>query len=433
LLANLVALHQQTGANIHFFDTYTFVNQIRANPTAYGYTAAGVAPNVACTLNQPVACGTLTFAQQNQFLSIDGIHWSYRFHEQMAQAIANQLLAPDTMASQADLVDATAQAFSNATMRRLQDNRTRSMMSNLMSADLPLKAPPPPPPGTYGPFAFYLEGLYAGGDRSDRLGGAGISYNVGGVTFGADYRIAPNLLVGLAFNYSNPSADLTQGWGRMSADAYQLSGYASWTYRNWFLDLAATGGVNKLSITRPGLISSLTASPDGTSFVAQGKTGYLFDVGALSAGAANASSFRVGPIVGFSYSHVNIDGYTEMGDPLLTQQVNAQSVDGFTGRAGIEFRSAYLWGTWAVSPWLDLTVEHDFADGARVLTTAQTYAIALQVTTPVANGNDTYGRVAGGLSAQVAQNMFLNINGEATFGRDAGNDYGLSGGLKVVW
>jgi hypothetical protein len=33
----------------------------------------------------------------------------------------------------------------------------------------------------------------------------------------------------------------------------------------------------------------------------------------------------------------------------------------------------------------------------------------------------------------VAQNVFINLNGEATFARDNGNDYALTGGVKVVW
>ena len=41
--------------------------------------------------------------------------------------------------------------------------------------------------------------------------------------------------------------------------------------------------------------------------------------------------------------------------------------------------------------------------------------------------------MAGGFSAQVAQNVYVNFNGEATFGRSDGNDYALTGGVKVVW
>jgi phospholipase/lecithinase/hemolysin/uncharacterized protein YhjY with autotransporter beta-barrel domain len=439
ILPNLVALHQSTGANIHYFDSDLFVTQIRANPTAYGFTAAGVAVNAygggpasANGFGSINAYNAQPFNVQNQFFTPDGLHWTYRYHEWLAAAIANQLLAPYTLASQADLVDATATAFSNSMMRRLEDYRTRAMVSDLVNADLPVKARPLPP-SPYGAFSFYVEGLYASGDRPDRAGGAGIDYNVGGVTFGADYRISPTFLVGMAFNYSNATADVNQGWGHLSSDAYQLAAYASWTDRNWFADLAASGGWDNIKVTRPGIIGSLAGSPDGSSFVVQGKTGYLFDVTSFGVGQSNAAVVKAGPIAGFTYSHVHIDAYTETGDPILNQAVGSQSSDGFTGRAGIEFRSAYLWNAWKISPWLAVTVEHDFADGARVLTTAQTYALALTIATPVSNPTETYGRVAGGFSAQVAQNVFINLNGEATFARDNGNDYALTGGVKVVW
>jgi len=165
----------------------------------------------------------------------------------------------------------------------------------------------------------------------------------------------------------------------------------------------------------------------------QGKTGYLFDIAALGVGQSNASALKAGPIAGFTYSRAHINAYTEAGDPLLTQAIGSQTSEGFTGRAGVEFRSAYMWNSWRVSPWLALTVEHDFDDGARVLTTAQTYALALTIGTPVSNPTQTYGRAAGGLSAQVAQKVFVNVSGEATFARSDSNDYAVTGGIKVIW
>jgi uncharacterized protein with beta-barrel porin domain len=261
----------------------------------------------------------------------------------------------------------------------------------------------------------YVDGLYATGDTTDRAGAAGIGYNVGGVTIGADYRLWPSFLVGAAFNYSNASANVNQGWGSMTTEAFQFAGYGSWSNRNWFADLAASGGFDHLKITRPGLTSNLTGSPDATSFVLQGKTGYLFDVAAIGAGAFNASSVKVGPIAGFTYSNVHINAYTEAGDPILNQAVGSQSTDGVTGRAGLEFRSSYILNSWRVSPWLDLTAEHDFGAGAQTLTTAQAYALALTIATPVSGRNETYGRVAGGFNFQVAQNI------------------SLTGGVRVTW
>jgi outer membrane lipase/esterase len=435
ILPNLIALHQQTGANIHYFDSNLFVTEIRANPTAYGFTAAGTAPNAygIGTFGSAAAFNAQPFNVQNQFFTPDGLHWTYRYHEWLAAAVANQLLAPFTMAGQADLVDQVGQAFSDSTMRRLDTYRTQAMLSDLVSADMPVKAKPrPAAPGTYGALSVYVDGLYATGDTSDRAGAAGIGYNVGGVTIGADYRLRPNFLVGAAFNYSNATGNEHQGWGSTTTDAYQFAGYGSWSNRNWFADLAISGGFDNLKITRPGLVTPLTGSPDATSFVVQGKTGYLFDVAALNSGAFNASAVKLGPIVGLTYSHVHINGYTETGDPILNQAVGDQNTDGVTGRAGVEFRSSYLWNKWMVSPWLDLTAEHDFNAGAQTLTTAQTYALALTIATPVSSRNETYGRVAGGFSVQVAQNVSANLTGETTFARTT-NVSSLTGGVRVTW
>jgi outer membrane lipase/esterase len=435
MLPNLVALHQQTGANIHYFDSNLFVSEIRANPTAYGFTAAGTAPNAygIGTFGSAAAFNAQPFNVQNQFFTPDGLHWTYRYHEWLAAAIANQLLAPFTLAGQADLVDQVGQAFSNSTIRRLDTYRSQEMLSDLVSADMPVKAKARPvAPGTYGALSVYVDGLYATGDTTDRAGAAGIGYNVGGVTIGADYRLRQNFLVGAAFNYSNATGNEHQGWGSMTANAYQFAGYGSWSNRNWFADLAASGGFDNLKITRPGLVTPLTGSPDATSFVLQGKTGYLFDVAVLNLGVFNASSVKLGPIAGFTYSHVHINAYTETGDPILNQAVNSQNTDGVTGRVGAEFRSSYLWNRWMVSPWLDLTAEHDFGAGAQTLTTAQTYVLALTIATPVSSRNETYGRVAGGFNVQVAQNVSANITGETTFARST-NVSSLTGGVRVTW
>jgi len=159
------------------------------------------------------------------------------------------------------------------------------------------------------------------------------------VTLGADYRFLANFLVGAAFNYSNATANLNQGWGHLSSDNYQGSIYASWNFTNWFADLALSGGANDIKVTRPGLISTLSGNPDGNSIVLQGKTGYLFDTGTFGFNPLNAAAFKVGPIVGATWSHVHIDSYVETGDPILNQSVGSQSVDGFTGRAGVEVRT----------------------------------------------------------------------------------------------
>ncbi len=432
MLTNLIAIKQANpDVNIHYFDSDRFVKEIRANPTAYGFTAAGVAPNAfgAGSFGSAQAYNLQPFNVQNQFLTPDGLHWTYRFHEWLALGITNQLLAPYSMAAQGDFTEIAANSFSNSLFRFLDNSRSRKAML----ADLSMKDWVPERPAYhYGNVSLFVELDHGQGDRSDRFGATGFNYNLSGITAGLELAAAPHTTLGLAVNSSSPNANLNNGFGSVKADFAQIAGYASVSYPNWFVDGAITAGGGDLHIVRPGLVSALTADPNAGMITAATKAGYLFDLPALSM-LPGSGLLKAGPIAGLTYSHVNISAYTEAGDPLLNQIVNGQSVDGLTGKAGLELRYPVRIGSTVINPWVDLTIERDFLDGARTLVTAQSYSPALTISTPVAGASQTYGRLAGGLSASVTNNISVNINGDTTFARSNGNDYSIMGGVKFTW
>jgi outer membrane lipase/esterase len=433
LLANLVSLHNQTGANIHFFDTTMFINEIRANPTAYGYTVAGVQPGVNCFsllgFTTASCAPGASFATQNQYLSWDGIHFTYRTHELLSLYIANQMLAPYTMAPQAEIAQASAVDFANSLMGRLDAIRYQNAAGNEYASTYnsygmatkapPLKAPPADPLGAWTIFAM---GAYAHGNQNDRLGAAGYDDNTGAGTVGFDYKWSRNLLLGGAFNYSDSTSNINFGGNtRTEVKSYQFAGFASWNYTNWFSDLVVSAGPNDYAISRPGILGNLTASPAGSDLVAAWKAGYLFDTHVV----------RLGPIGGLIYSKVWIDAYNENGDPLLTQAVSNQQLEGLTGSAGVQFRLPTT-ATSRFNPFLNLTVEHDFIGDARVITTAQTYALGLPIATQVTDGHSqTYGKVAGGTSIDLGGRFSATINAESTFARQGGNFMAVTAGLNA--
>jgi outer membrane lipase/esterase len=430
MLANLVSLHNQTGANIHFFDTNLLVNEIRANPTGYGFTAAGVAPGAACSpFFAPSACGTAPFNVQNQFLSFDGIHYTYRMQNLMALAITNQFLAPYTVATQAEMAEGSAVAFSNSLLARLDANRyansdpyanaDNSYGSYAMATKAPPHAQPVDP---LGPWSIFAMGSYVHANQDDRLGAAGFDNDLGAGTVGFDYRWSKNLLLGGAFSYSDTSSNVNLvGTTKTDVKAYSFAGFASVNYANWFSDLVLSYGLNDYNVSRSGLIDLISASPHGDNFVAAWKAGYLFDTAVV----------RLGPIGGLTYSRVWIDAYNENGDPLLTQAVSKQDLDGLTGSLGVQFRLPT--GTWnRVNPFLNLTVEHDFIGDARVITTAQTYALGLPIATQVTDGHsDTYGKVAGGANIDLGGRFSAIINAETTFARQGGNLVAITAGFNA--
>jgi outer membrane autotransporter protein len=171
-----------------------------------------------------------------------------------------------------------------------------------------------------------------------------------------------------------------------------------------------------------GVVDILSASPHGNNFVAAWKAGYLVDTAVV----------RVGPIGGLTYSRVWIDAYTESGDPLLTQSVGKQDVDGLTGSLGVQFRLPTSTLPRTFNPFLNLTVEHDFIGNARVITTAQTYALGLPIATQVTDGHSqTYGKVGAGTSIDLGGRFSAMINAELTFARQGGNVMAVTAGFNA--
>jgi uncharacterized protein YhjY with autotransporter beta-barrel domain len=152
-----------------------------------------------------------------------------------------------------------------------------------------------------------------------------------------------------------------------------------------------------------------------------GKAGYLFDAGPL----------RAGPIAGLSFADAQIAGYTETGDILLTNMVNRQTLDNLTGSAGVQLRSPFFIAHGLYSPFVNVTAEHDFVGSSRTLITTQVTTPLLPVLTPIDGRSQTYGKVAAGFAAQITDKVSATVNGVSTFARSDGNDFGVSGGLKV--
>lgn len=434
LESGLAGLHAQTGANIHYFDTNLLVNEIRANPAVYGFSAFGVQPNVNCASLlglTPASCpANATFAVQNQFLSWDGIHYTTRFHEILAQSIANQMIAPFTIAPQGEIAAVGAQAFASSLLLRLDSYRSLNAPQTVpatYTADLPGQPPRVIPTAILlgNPVSLFAEGGYATGGRDSRVGAPSFDYDFANVTVGAEYRATPNLLLGAAFNYGNPYINLTSlgsaGATQINVDTYQVGGFASFNYPNWYADFVFGYGFNQYDTTRAGIVDQLQSSHSGNTLVAAGKSAYLFDLG----------PFRAGPLGVLTYTKVWIDSYTERGDPLLTQSVRAQSFDELSGGLGIQIRAPFEVFGRVINPFLNVTAEHDFFNGNRTITTAQTYALDLPINTRI-SGYDgrTYGKVAVGLSVDFGGGFSGMINGAATFERANGDDYSVNGGFR---
>lgn len=404
----------QSGTRIFLLDTAAIFQRVGANPAAFGF----VNTTTPCLLVP--ACIGAPKAVQNTFLSLDGVHLTEGGYLVLSRYIVNALAAPNGVAAQAALGQIGTTSFATTLLQRLDALR--------LFAPGPLDATGAiagvPVAGPASPIIVWGQGSQAGGHVGTRGFATGFDYDSPGGTLGIEATPGPGVRFGFAFNYTNPSATLRGGAGRIDADSYQFAAYGSYTGANLFGDAVLAYGRHDYGVDRPGIIDRITASPGGDSVVVAAKAGYLFDAW---------NGWRLGPIAGLTYASTRVDAYTEQGDAALTQAVRGTSLDSLVGRVGAQWRTTPLpafGGT--VLGFVNLTAEREFLDGSRTIVTSLTTTPLLPILTPLGRASRAvYGQVEAGLRADLTAAVTATLTGGTTFARTGGDGYAVSGGLTV--
>jgi uncharacterized protein YhjY with autotransporter beta-barrel domain/phospholipase/lecithinase/hemolysin len=383
----VLAGYADQGAIVHYLDLNAMLSQVQANPAAYGITnglVCPIFPDPTCVLNSN---GYLFYG--------DALHLTSQGFAIVGQYVAAQLAAPLTLQAPGDLGLDTARQW----------GRTLSSRSDLYARGA----------GTQG-LRIYAVGDAMSRDvpRSDE--NSQFSIRGVGATIGAEYGLAGGV-VGIAANYSHPRAEFGNESARDSARSWQLGAYGSLSSGGLFGQAYVGYGKDKNRIRRAGVVEGMTASADGNHAVAGAKGGYLLPFAGL----------KVGPIVAIDYARAKVDGYTENGDPALTLNVGGQSLNALTGQAGLEVRGDLA----GLHPFVDFTAEHDFSGDSRLISFSQTSAPVIVNHWAATRDKETYGRVAGGATADLGSKISVDAYATTTLGRDHGEEMGGQLGVKV--
>lgn len=369
------------GSIVHYLDLNIVLDNIIANPGAYGITsgiACPAAPNPTCLSN---ASGYLFY--------LDGLHLTSRGFEIVAQYVAAQVNAPLMLQAPADLgVDNARQ------------------LGRLLSARLP-----------QGSAVTGLR-LFAMGDgftanHGETRGNNAFRNEGYGATIGAEYGFGAGG-AGVALRLSRPKADFGNESARVRNSSGQIGGYAglgfgSGGYVNAFLGY----GWDDYDIQRRGVVENMDASPNGHHWLAGIKGGYMIPMGWFSAG----------PIAGLDYARSKVNGYTEDGDPALTLDVSSQSLKSLRGNLGLEARTDLGEDYGGLRPYLAVMAEKEFSSDGRSVTFFQTSA-------PVIVNNfqfertskRAYGRVNVGGYAAITGALSVDAGMSLTVGKKHGNE-----------
>ncbi|TLU85669.1 MAG: autotransporter domain-containing protein [Chlorobium sp.] len=389
-----------SGVRVEYVDLAMIESNIAANPSLYGLTYATASPIPGDT------------PQVKQYLFyVDGLHLTSAGFAIMAEYIANRLNAPETFASSCELGLTATDAFVDTMFDRLDlFNVTTKRNTGESGIGSSL-------------WSVFVQGNSVVSRRSSSDNSKGYHSNDLGTTLGIEYRLTSDAMVAAAYSFGTPSLDLRKHAGTTSADANQLGLYGTYTKKSLFLQGLVSYGWLNYSNSRSGVVSKITAKPEGETFATALKGGYLFDV---------APSLRLGPIAGLNYLQAHVDGYSENGDPVLTLNLNEQTAKTVLGSVGAQARYAFDLGNTKLDSYMNFTVENNFEGSDRAIQYSATSAPRIVNSWTVTGApNHAFVRLAAGANANLTSTIAVMLNLSQTIEQPGGNDFFCTGGLKI--
>jgi len=279
-----------------------------------------------------------------------------------------ELIAPDELPAMFNIGVSLANIQSVNLARRMEDIRAGSsgfsatgFTINTRGRDFNMGlAGPTGPEGKSGPsvmqpspenrWGVFVTGLGEFTDVDSTSVAPGYYLSTGGLTFGVDYRVSPNLAIGLTGGYAHTNADLVNN-GSLDVNGGTIGAYATGFGGGFYFDAAAFGVFNGYDSHRTALLGTASGDTDGQDFNALVAAGYDWKSGGLT----------IGPLASFQYTYVGLDSFTEHGSlaPLSFSNQNAEST-----RTALGAKASYDWhvGHVVVRPEIRASWQHEFGD-----------------------------------------------------------------------
>ena len=400
-MQSTLAGYAADGVIVHYLDLNLVLDNVIANPTAYGITN-GIACPTFPGFGPPPGSTTCLINAGGYLFYGDALHLTSDGFKIVAQYVAAQLTAPLTLQAPSDLGLDVARQFGRTLTTRMdtgspRDGETTEGLKFFVVGDTVTR---------------HLDAGERNLDyRATSVGGtAGIQYGFG------------SGVAGVAVNYSKPKVNFTSDAADVDSRSIQVGGYAGFAIAGGFAQGYAGYGWDKHDIDRAGVVEGMEADPKGHHFLIGAKGGYLMPLGAV----------RVGPVVALDYAKAKVDGYTESGDPALTLNVDSLSYRSLRGSAGIEVRSDFEGGGVQLRPFASAVVEKDFSGDERTVRFAQTASPTIVNSFELSDASKkAYGRFSAGFGAAILTGVSLDIAGSATVGKDQGEETSAHLGVRI--
>jgi outer membrane autotransporter protein len=170
---------------------------------------------------------------------------------------------------------------------------------------------------------LWVRGYGNSGSQDTHKSVNGYDSSMWGVIGGIDGVITNDVLLGVAGGYASTSVENKGEGGGTDIDSYNGTIYVSYDNPGpWYSDAGLAFTWNSYDSSRrivfTGVDRTASSSPDGQTYAAFWDIGYVVEI---------APNWNLTPMAGLTYSHTNIDKYTETGADSLNLVVNKQNYD----------------------------------------------------------------------------------------------------------
>lgn len=390
------------GLRVAAADTFTLLNEVLADPGAYGFVnasvpACGATPSLLCTPADLVTPGA-----DQTFVFADGVHPTTGAHALIADYVAGILAAPGQISMLAETAVATRRQHVDRLHALLQANapaRQRTERHLWVSAD--------------GQFVeVESEGIAASAD------GAGA-----GITIGADMPLGERWIVGAALSVGQPKVDWARG-GHYRQTETAVSLYGSWSAGASFVTGVLSYGALDYDVQRAVHLGAATRTASGETDGTNASFG-------LEAGLRlTAGKLSHGPLAGVLVQQVKIEGFAEQGAGSANMRYGGQTRDSALARLG--WWVQYDAGAW--QPYARLTADRELRDDAREASAQLASATELPLfTMPAAAPGRTSATVVAGAALQLSPAWSANFGVSHSAAQGRGTSSGAFAMLSAAF
>lgn len=393
------------GLNVIPVNTFALLNEVIANPSAYGFSNV---TTPACN-GSSVQCGPagsgLPFSYaagtDQTYLFADGVHPTTAAHAMVAQYVVSEIMAP----GQISLLGEAPLAASAAQYRAIRNQ----MLADGQGSDTRMFASV-----DYGRQRFDAA---SGSPKTD-------SDNVN-LTVGADVRASEHVSFGVALGLGQHNADFAGGMGGYKLQDISGLGYALYHNGGGYVGgFGSFGQSNFSDVNRRILLGQALRTEggkaDGSHLGGGLEGGWWFGTGSL----------KTGPFAHVEWQTVKIDSYTESGADSTAMWFGAQQRDALIESLGWRLQGQWQAGGATLMPYVELAWNHDDkADPREVRAGLVSMPGSFALTGYVPD--KTWASADVGLSAQFSPNVTGWFGYHGRFSDDTQKDDSLNLGVKI--